>query len=155
MSCGALSARIGNCSSDGGGTRPPLCVIRALVVLCAILLLVGTSARSTAGAILEIADLLSHPDQYDKQVVVVVGTVTSLQIATNRQGNLAYGFLLNGANGSVKVVGLGKAEVREGEQVIVEGVFSRLRQVGQTIIYNEIKADSIRTLDRLNPDLVG
>lgn len=115
----------------------------------------ATSGRATAGAILEIAELLSHPDQYDKQVVVVVGTVTSLQIATNRQGNLAYGFLLNDAKGSIKVVGLGKAEVRDGEQVIVEGVFSRLRQVGRAMIYNEIKAESIRTLERLNPELVG
>jgi hypothetical protein len=104
---------------------------------------------------LEIADLLSHPDQYDKQVVVVVGKVTGLQSATNRQGQLAYGFLLNDAKGSVKVVGLGKAEVHDGEQVIVEGVFSRLRQVGRAMIYNEIKASSIRALDRLNPDLVG
>jgi len=100
-------------------------------------------------------DLLSHADQYDKQVVVVVGKVTGLQVATNRQGQLAYGFLLNDAKGSVKVVGLGKAEVHDGEQVIVEGVFSRLRQVGRAVVYNEIKASSIRALDRLNPDLVG
>ena len=104
---------------------------------------------------MEIADLLSHADQYDKQVVVVVGKVTGLQVATNRQGQLAYGFLLNDAKGSVKVVGLGKAEVHDGEQVIVEGVFSRLRQVGRAVVYNEIKASSIRALDRLNPDLVG
>jgi len=52
-------------------------------------------------------------------------------------------------------VGLGKTEVHDGEQVIVEGVFSRLRQVGRAMIYNEIKASSIRALDRLNPDLVG
>lgn len=155
MSCGALSAKTENCSSDGAGTTPRLCIVGARVLLCAMLLVMGTSARLNAGGILDIADLLSHPDQYDKQVVVVVGTVTSLQIATNRQGNLAYGFLLNDANGSVKVVGLGKAEVRDGEQVIVEGVFSRLRQVGRAIIYNEIKAESIRTLDQLNPDLVG
>ena len=110
---------------------------------------------ASAGGMLEIADLLSHADQYDKQVVVVVGKVTGLQVATNRQGQLAYGFLLNDAKGSVKVVGLGKAEVHDGEQVIVEGVFSRLRQVGRAVVYNEIKASSIRALDRLNPDLVG
>jgi hypothetical protein len=39
--------------------------------------------------------------------------------------------------------------------VIVEGVFSRLRQVGRAIVYNEIKATLIRPIDRLNPDLVG
>lgn len=104
---------------------------------------------------LEITELLSHPDQYDKQLVVVVGRVTNLQIATNRQGQFAYGFLLKDISGSVKVVGLGKADVRDGDQVIVEGVFSRLRQTGRAIVYNEIKASVIRTLDRLNPDLIG
>lgn len=120
-----------------------------------VLFMMGAPVWLTAGTLLEIADLLSRPDQYDKQVVVVVGKVTNLQIATNRQGQPAYGFLLNDAKGSVKVVGLGKAEVRDGEQVLVEGVFSRLRQTGRAMIYNEIKANSVRSLDRLNPDLVG
>src|SRR5207249_11427398 len=61
---------------------------------------------ASAGGMSEIADLLSHADQYDKQVVVVVGKVTGLQAATNRLGQLAYGCLLNDAQGSVKVVGL-------------------------------------------------
>jgi hypothetical protein len=39
--------------------------------------------------------------------------------------------------------------------VIVEGIFSRLRQVGRKIVYNEIKAISVKPLTRLNPDLVG
>ena len=104
---------------------------------------------------LEITELLSHADQYDKQLVVVVGRVTDIRIATNRDGQPAYGFLLKDVNGSVKVVGLGKADVRDGDQVIVEGIFSRLRQTGRAIIYNEIKASVIRSLDRLNPDLIG
>ena len=110
---------------------------------------------SVAAGMLEVADLVSHPDQYDKQMVVVVGRVTNIQTATNRQGQLAYGFLLKDSNGSVKVVGMGKSPVQEGEQVIVEGIFSRLRQVGRTVVYNEIKATLIRPIDRLNPDFVG
>ena len=39
--------------------------------------------------------------------------------------------------------------------MIVEGVFSRIRQAGRTTIYNEIKALSIKPMGRLNPDLVG
>jgi len=39
--------------------------------------------------------------------------------------------------------------------VVVEGVFNRLRQAGRTIIYNEIKASTIRPIDRLHPDFVG
>jgi hypothetical protein len=104
---------------------------------------------------LEVTELLSHPEQYDRQNVMVVGRVVNFQIATNRQGQLAYGFLLKDVSGSVKVVGLGKADVHDGEQVIVEGVFNRLRQTGRAIIYNEIKAGLIRPLERLNPDLVG
>ncbi|MEW6544822.1 MAG: hypothetical protein AB1411_14585 [Nitrospirota bacterium] len=103
----------------------------------------------------EIEELLAHAEQYDHQNVVVVGRVANLQIAANRQGQLAYGFLLKDKDSTVKVVGLGKADVHEGDLVVVEGVFSRLRQVGRAIIYNEIKASLIRPLERLNPDLVG
>ncbi|MBI4400968.1 MAG: cytochrome c maturation protein CcmE [Nitrospirae bacterium] len=127
---------------------------RAISVLAALLLM-SAPGRLLAGSMLEITELLSHPEQYDRQMVVVVGRVSNFQIATNRQGQLAYGFLLKDVSGTVKVVGLGKADVREGDQVIVEGIFSRLRQTGRTIVYNEIKASVVRPLDRLNPDLVG
>lgn len=130
-------------------------VVAMLTVSLTVFFLTLAPVKISAGNMLDIADLLSHPDQYDKQSVVVAGRVTNLQIATNRQGQLAYGFLLNDTNGSVKVVGLGKAEVHDGDQVLVEGIFSRLRQAGRAIIYNEIKANSIQPLDRLNPELVG
>jgi len=108
-----------------------------------------------ASGLLEIAELLTHPEQYDRQEVVVAGQVTNVQLATNRLGQPAYGFLLKDQAGTLKIISLGQIEVREGDQVIVEGVFSRLRQAGRTIIYNEIKALSIKPMNRLNPDLVG
>ncbi len=133
--------------------------IRPLVVrLSCVVFLLGTLAAPltvSASGMLDLADLISHPEQYDRQEVVVSGEVTNVQLATNRQGQPAYGFLLKDHAGTVKVIGLGQAEVREGDQVIVEGIFTRLRQAGRTIIYNEIKALSIRSLNRLNPDLVG
>jgi hypothetical protein len=110
---------------------------------------------AAAGPMLEITELISHAEQYDRQMVVVVGRVTNLQTATTRQGQPGYGFLLNAEGGTVKVVGLGRAEIQDGEQVVVEGVFNRLRQVGRTIVYNEIKASVVRSVSRLNPDLVG
>ncbi len=119
------------------------------------LLLVTLTAASVSANMLEIAELLTHPDQYDRQEVVVTGQVTNVQLATNRQGQPAYGFLLKDQAGTVKVIGLGQVEVREGDQVIVEGIFTRLRQAGRTIIYNEIKALSIKSMSRMNPDLVG
>jgi len=108
-----------------------------------------------AAGILELADLIDHPEQYDRQEVIVSGQVTNIRLATNRQGQPAYGFLLKDQAGTVKVIALGQAEVREGDQVIVEGIFTRLRQAGRTIIYNEIKALSIKSMTRLNLDLVG
>ena len=116
---------------------------------------IGTPSVTSAAGLLEIAELLAHPEQYDHQDVVVSGAVTNVQLATNRQGQPAYGFLLKDQAGTLKVISLGQADVREGDQVIVEGVFSRLRQVGRSIVYNEIKALSVKPLNRLNPDLVG
>ena len=136
---------------------PPRTLLLTLFVLLLACLSapLGMTESVQASGLLEIADLLAHPEQYDHQDVVVVGKVMNVQLATNRQGQPAYGFLLQDQAGTLKIVSLGQAEVHEGDQVIVEGVFSRLRQVGRTIVYNEIKALSVKPLNRLNPDFVG
>ena len=126
-----------------------------LIALLFLLAFISVPLVVPASGLLEITELLTHPEQYDRQEVVVTGQVTNVQLATNRQGQPAYGFLLKDQAGTLKVITLGQVEVREGVQVIVEGVFSRLRQAGRTIIYNEIKALSIKPMNRLNPDLVG
>ncbi|MBH0180650.1 MAG: hypothetical protein HP490_02970 [Nitrospira sp.] len=141
---------------------PP--AIRHSLLLLAIpllaLLIAGFSALfsletpANASSLTEIAELLAHPEQYDHQDVVVAGKVTNVQLATNRQGQPAYGFLLQDQAGTLKVISLGQLEVREGDFVIVEGVFSRLRQVGRVIVYNEIKALSVKPLNRLDPDSI-
>lgn len=134
---------------------PP--VRRSLLVfaLSTVLTCLGSPASLQAGGIVELADLLAHADQYDKQAVAVTGEVTNLQLATNREGQSAYGFLLKASGGTVKVIGLGRTIVRDGEQVVVEGIFNRLRQGGRTVVLNEIKAELVRPLARLTPDLVG
>jgi len=114
-----------------------------------------SESRAWAVDLIEIAELLAHPEHYDHRDVVVTGKVTNVQLATNRQGQPAYGFLLQDQAGTIKVVSLGQLEVREGDFVIVEGIFSRLRQVGRTVVYNEIKALSVKPLNRLDPDFVG
>jgi len=131
---------------------------RTSVLLIAVLLLlafISVPLLIHASSLLEITELLTHPEQYDRQEVLVTGQVTNVQLATNREGQPAYGFLLKDQAGTLKIISLGQIEVREGDQVIVDGVFSRLRQAGRTIIYNEIKALSIKPMNRLNPDLVG
>ena len=135
--------------------QPHKRTVGVLILLLPLFVFISIPLFAHASGLLEITELLSHPEQYDRQEVVVVGQVTNVQLATNRQGQPAYGFLLKDQAGTLKIVSLGQIEVREGDQVIVEGVFSRLRQAGRTIIYNEIKALSIKPLNRLNPDLVG
>ncbi len=137
-----------------GARHSSCCASWLMLVLFLSAWLLGTGASQAAG-MQEITEILAHPEQYDRQAVTVTGKVANLQIATNRQGQPAYGFLLTGDKGTVKVVALGKVEVHEGEQVIVEGVFNRLRQAGRAIVFNEIKASLIQPLERLNPDLVG
>ncbi|WP_447983421.1 hypothetical protein [Nitrospira sp. Nam74] len=127
----------------------------SFLMIVGLLSLIPLAPCPAGAGMVEVADLVTHPDQYDKQMVIVVGRVTSIQTAENRQGQSAYGFLLKDANGTVKVIGLGKTDIHEGEQVIVEGVFTRLRQAGRAIVYNEIKANTIRPIDRLHPDFVG
>jgi cytochrome c-type biogenesis protein CcmE len=126
-----------------------------MVLLLSLLVLIMAPIFVHASSLLEITELLTHPEQYDHQEVIVTGQVTNVQLATNRHGEPAYGFLLKDQAGTLKIISLGQVEVREGDQVIVEGIFSRLRQAGRTIIYNEIKALSIKPMSRLNPDLVG
>jgi hypothetical protein len=133
----------------------PLAPFLFLFMLCLCALGAPGTTPALASGLIEIAELLAHPEQYDHQDVVVTGKVMNVQLATNRQGQPAYGFLLQDQAGTLKVVSLGQLEVHEGDQVIVEGVFSRLRQVGRTIVYNEIKAISVKPMTRLNPDLVG
>ena len=127
---------------------------RCLLAILPVLLFGGTSLLR-AGDMLEMADLLAHPDQYDKQLVSVVGEVANLQLGTTKDGQNAYGFLLKSGNDTVKVIGLGRTAVHDGEQVVVEGIFNRLRQGGRTKVLNEIKAELVRPLARLTPDFVG
>ena len=104
--------------------------------------------------VLEMAELIAHSDHYDRQAVVVVGTVNNVQSVINRDGQPTIQFLLEDRSGTVKVTGR-DLEVQNGDQVIVEGVFNRRRQPGRLTVYNEVKATSIRPLNGFNPDLVG
>lgn len=127
----------------------------ALSVAGLFLLLCLAPAVAKAGGMLELAELVSHPEQYDQQMVAVTGQVTNLRVATNRAGKQVYGFLLKEGESLVRVFGVGRASIHEGEHIVVEGVFHRLRGAGRGPSYNQIKANLIRSLERLHPDLIG
>ncbi len=128
-------------------------ITRSLAVLVGIVLWFPLVLQ--ASGMLEIAELLSHAEHYNKQKVAVVGEVTKVRSAQTKKGQHVYGFLLEDGNSTVKVVGFGKPTVREGEQVMVEGIFRHYGRPTGAPLSTEIKAELIRPLDRLHPDLVG
>ncbi|MDH5668796.1 MAG: cytochrome c maturation protein CcmE [Nitrospira sp.] len=135
--------------------RNTLSAILAITVLVGLSFTLLQTSTAQATNLIEVAEILEHPEQYDHQAVTVTGKVTEIQSATNPQGQPVYGFILQNQAGTIKVISMGRAEVIDGEYVIVEGTFSRSRQVGRTLVDNQIKALSVRSLSRLDPDLVG
>src|SRR5262245_48517085 len=130
-------------------------LFRPLTVITFSMLSLASLLCSPQGraALLEMADLVAHPEHYDHQAVVVMGKVSDVQAITDREGQSAFKFLLEDGSGTLKV--MTHREVAEGDYVIVEGVFSRRRQAGRVTVYNEVKATTIRPLNRFTPDLVG
>jgi hypothetical protein len=128
---------------------PPLTGLSFLLVFLTHLLF----ACSSGAGLFEMAELIAHSEHYHRQEVVVMGTVKDVQLVTDRDGQPAFQFFLADGSGTLKV--LARMEVQEGDHIIVEGVFNRRRQSGRLTVYNEVKALSIRPLNRFNPDLVG
>lgn len=112
-------------------------------------------SQAVADRIIEMAELLAHPEQYDKQIVSVVGEVANLETFVTRNGQSGYAFLLKASGGTVKVIGMGTVPAQNGESVLVQGLFNRLRQAGRSAVLNEIKAELVQPLNRFIPELVG
>jgi hypothetical protein len=107
-----------------------------------------------AGAeLVELTEVIAHPQHYDRKEVVVMGQVNAVQPITDKQGQPAFQFLLRDNAGTVKVIS--RVRVDEGDQVIVEGTFTRRRQGGRIAVYNEVNAIVIRPLNQFYADLVG
>ena len=110
------------------------------------------SAQSSA-QLLEMTEVISNPQHYDRKEVVVMGQVDNVQPVTDRQGKPAFQFLLKDSSGTLKVTS--RTQVQNGDQVIVMGTFTRRRQGGRIAVYNEVNAVSIRPLNEFDSDLVG
>lgn len=103
--------------------------------------------------LLEMADLMAHPEVYDHKTVVVIGLVKDVQLVIDQKGEPTFKFLLADSDGTLKVTS--RIQVQNGDQVIVEGTFTRRRQSGRLTVYSEVQALTIRPLNQLNSDLVG
>lgn len=111
------------------------------------------AAAPAAAELLEVADVIARPQHYDRKEVVVMGQVSGVQPITDKQGQPAFQFLLKDNVGTIKVIS--RREVQDGDQIIVEGTFTRRRQGGRLAVYNEVNAIVIRPLNQFDADLVG
>ena len=103
--------------------------------------------------LMELAEVIAHPQHYDRKEVVVMGQVDAVQAITDKQGQPAFQFLLRDSAGTLKVIS--RIPVQQGDQVIVEGTFTRRRQGGRIAVYNEVSAVVVRPLNQFDADLVG
>lgn len=119
------------------------------------LALFGTLLFAPLGGadMLEMTDLMAHPEVYDHKAVVVIGLVKDVQQVIDQNGQQTYKFLLADGQSTLKVTS--RTQVRNGDQIIVEGTFTRRRQGGRLTVYNEVNALTIRPLNQFNSDLIG
>jgi hypothetical protein len=129
---------------------------RRVLTPLALLLTIFASLLSVplvSAGLLEMADLMAHPEVYDRKAVVVIGLVKDVQLVIDQKGEPTFKFLLADGVGTLKVTS--RIQVQNGDQVIVEGTFTRRRQGGRLTVYNEVNASSIRPLNEFNSDLIG
>jgi hypothetical protein len=108
---------------------------------------------SASAELLELAEVIAHPQHYDRKEVVVMGQATDVQAITDKQGQPAFQFLLKDNAGTLKVIS--RVPVQAGDQVIVGGTFTRRRQGGRLAVYNEVNAVVVRPVNEFDADLVG
>jgi hypothetical protein len=115
--------------------------------------LLSSVPLSASAELLELAEVIAHPQHYDRKEVVVMGQATDVQAITDKQGQPAFQFLLKDNAGTLKVIS--RVPVIDGDQIIVGGTFTRRRQGGRIAVYNEVNAIVVRPLNQFDADLVG
>ena len=94
----------------------------------------------------EIDDLLKAPAAFDGQQVTVKGTASTPRHNESRGRPFTVFDLSNDQGHSVRVFSWGHLTFREGDKLVVEGIFLKEKQVGQHTIRNEIEARAVNSL---------
>lgn len=102
-----------------------------------------------------IKGLLKQNDQYHQQAVSVTGEAAEIKAATGPRNLPFYTFLVKDQEASVTVVMQGKPEVAAGDQVLVRGVFFKIRKAGRITVSNRIEATEVQKLHDAREPLVG
>jgi hypothetical protein len=81
----------------------------------------------------------AKPEDFDHQIAIVQGTVTSLEKHRSRLGNDYTTFKLQECS-AINIFTRGHPTMRNGDHVRVEGVFETERHKGPYTFYNDIEA---------------
>ncbi len=117
--------------------------------ICLVVSLLLASVLLASGAAVSIKDVAGDPVRFNGQTVALRGTATAVKRTQSAKGNEYTTFRVKDSTGaSVLVFSWGHPDVQEGAAVEVVGAFQRVRRVGHQSIYNEVRADTVRAIQR-------
>ncbi len=110
-------------------------VVVALLVFALLLAGIPAAALDTSPKA-----ILADPDRFDGQPVTLQGTVTHFRTQVSARGNAYYTFDISDGRQAVRVFSSGESPCRNGQTVVVEGQFLKVKQQGRYRFYNEVDA---------------
>ena len=117
-----------------------------MAILCATFGFLTSALAETVRAKIEpsaaVNAVCSKPKDFDHQIVIVQGTVSSLEKHRSRLGNDYTTFKLQEC-GAVNIFTRGPPTKSNGDHARVEGEFETVRHKGPYTFYNDIEAFSI------------
>ncbi|QLH52795.1 MAG: hypothetical protein CH6_0127 [Candidatus Kapaibacterium sp.] len=109
-------------------------------VLFYLLLFITSLSFVLAQTKTTVESILENPDNYDGELVEVVGKVENFKSKVSKRGNAYITFDLRGESASITVFSFGRFNLSNGDRVKVVGYFQKEKNVGRYTFYNEIDA---------------
>ena len=92
-----------------------------------------------------VQEILSNPDKYDYQEVIVQGKAIKIRNKISQKGNEYTTFNLTDSSGrSLSVFSWGNPGIKEGQNVSISGIYQKVKRVGNYTFYNEVEAKTIK-----------
>lgn len=113
-------------------------MVGAVIAIALILLTVYVIEKKAS-----IPDIIANPDRYDHEIVFVRGKVVGYQQRTSRFGNEYTVFVLTDRELRIRIYSRGYKKLKEGQEVVIRGLYRKVSRVGRYTFLNEIEAKHI------------
>ncbi|MBU4267164.1 MAG: hypothetical protein KKE96_08060 [Candidatus Altiarchaeota archaeon] len=98
---------------------------------------------ATDGVCDSVSLILENRNRCNLKGVEVTGYVSEVDFRTSAAENNYTTFTLGDKGGELSVFAWGHLKIRDGDEVMVEGIFHKTKQVGRYSFENEIEADVV------------